>query len=401
MPSNTYCPRFGLLTAFDARSWSGVEVIDRAGSAVTMPTYSGVGDGLYPDAMALLNGWAAAQTQTLNKLANNGWTGGASNITAGIDEDDRVYVESSAVDLTLGVSALLGFSGSEPSTGAGPYRVTASYDFTRGTVYLGATGLKITPVGGGAAYSVPGYPCIYQDIRTFVIGRDGGPDANYDDDSLENQDNDGAGIDTIRWGLDADGHVYTTYPGVWTLTWSSTTFRDRLGFSGSEVTTVLSGTTVTLTADYPCPGVLVPTRPLEDIRPAELRASKGSSDTSGRVARMSTMDAHQWELAFYVDGPADTTDLSQHYLRRWRPYSDDLVTLYQEWGDSRRRRDPLDVTVTQPAYNDDYTSERDGYRGRILCRLVGDAPARQVLSWPQRLRRRSPLRMTLQEDSEA
>jgi len=39
--------------------------------------------------------------------------------------------------------------------------------------------------------------------------------------------------------------------------WVSTTFRDRLGFSGNE-TTASSGLVDYLRADYPCPGVYGP-----------------------------------------------------------------------------------------------------------------------------------------------
>ena len=45
--------------------------------------------------------------------------------------------------------------------------------------------------------------------------------------------------------------------------WVSTTFRDRLGFSGNE-SPVVDGSWRVITADYPCGGVLVPTRPLDD-----------------------------------------------------------------------------------------------------------------------------------------
>ena len=51
MPLNNPAPQFGLLTEYDMRAYSGVEVFDRSGgSAVSLPTFAS-GEGVYEDAM--------------------------------------------------------------------------------------------------------------------------------------------------------------------------------------------------------------------------------------------------------------------------------------------------------------------------------------------------------------
>jgi len=401
MPSDTFCPRFGLLTSFDARDWSGAEVIKSGGTSITLPTYSGVGDGLFPDMVAFLTGYCVFAGQSIPERATSGWTGGgAPTFSAGIDEDDLVWMESDTSDFTVAACAQLGFAGTETTTGAGPYRMTASSDWVRGNWASDADALTITPVGGGATYAVTD-DSRYQDVRVALRpSTTTGVDSGWYADCLEASDNTDSAATKIRWGVTDDGYVYTSRPAGKALSLSQSDFRDRLGFRGDESFTAIGGL-VLYVATHPAPGVIVPTRPLDSLVPAHARDTGASSDTLGRVSRVTVAEMDQWSLRMWVDGPSDTVDLSQHMLRRWLPYADDLVTLYQEWGDSRRRLDPLDTTASQNAYDIDYTSQASGYRGRIPCRLVADAPTRYALTWPETIRRRSPLSMTLQEDGDA
>ena len=56
MPLNNPSPQFGLLTAYDLRDYSGLEIFSRSGgSAVSMPTFT-AGQGVYEDALFLING---------------------------------------------------------------------------------------------------------------------------------------------------------------------------------------------------------------------------------------------------------------------------------------------------------------------------------------------------------
>ena len=55
MPFENTAPQFGLLSAFDARAYSGVELFSRSGgSAVSMPTFS-QGEGVYADLLFVLS----------------------------------------------------------------------------------------------------------------------------------------------------------------------------------------------------------------------------------------------------------------------------------------------------------------------------------------------------------
>lgn len=57
MPLNNPAPQFGLLTEYDMRAYSGVEVFDRSGgSAVSLEAYNsaGVGHGIFEDLIFFL-----------------------------------------------------------------------------------------------------------------------------------------------------------------------------------------------------------------------------------------------------------------------------------------------------------------------------------------------------------
>ena len=54
MPLNNPAPQFGLLTSWDMRSLSSVELFTRPGGAVNMPTFSS-GQGIYEDVLFFLN----------------------------------------------------------------------------------------------------------------------------------------------------------------------------------------------------------------------------------------------------------------------------------------------------------------------------------------------------------
>ena len=55
MPLNNPSPNFALLSAFNARTWSNVNVFDRGSNNVTLPTFA-TGEGIFDDAISFLNG---------------------------------------------------------------------------------------------------------------------------------------------------------------------------------------------------------------------------------------------------------------------------------------------------------------------------------------------------------
>jgi len=58
MPYNVYAPNFALLASFDARDWSGVDVISYASQTVTLPEYGST----QPPPLALLGLWSSPRT---------------------------------------------------------------------------------------------------------------------------------------------------------------------------------------------------------------------------------------------------------------------------------------------------------------------------------------------------
>tara|TARA_Y100000593_G_C4224202_1_gene293551 strand:+ start:54 stop:470 length:417 start_codon:yes stop_codon:yes gene_type:complete len=102
-------------------------------------------------------------------------------------------------------------------------------------------------------------------------------------------------------------------------------------------------------------------------------------------------------ITFYVDGPADIKDLTRHFTDHFISYLNTgaRVNVYQDWGDSRRSLAADDVDDTQRAYDLLYTSENNGFRGRIRANMMSSGPYQ--LTYPQRLRRRSPITIRIEE----
>jgi hypothetical protein len=185
-------------------------------------------------------------------------------------------------------------------------------------------------------------------------------------------------LSTVRWGVDADGHVYwsheTAAPPPGPFAWTSTTFRDRLGFTGQELGVVQGGATV-YTAERPCPGVLTPSRPLaEPVERWVDQLSDAVRSLDGSIYRVEHSTSQGLRVVVYVDGPLDAgEELRRHLLHRWLPYQADRVTLYQDWGDTRRRG----WAVDGQGYGILRTVESGGYRGRCIGVL---APAQEQVS---------------------
>ena len=205
-------------------------------------------------------------------------------------------------------------------------------------------------------------------------------------------------LQTVRVHIDATGHVVITAPSsVFTaLDWPSTTFRDRLGFTGSE-TRVVSDGIASITADLPLPGFLVPTRPLDRLNWSSFTVASGGRSAAGVVTATTMGTYHRVNLRTYIDGPADERDLHHHLLHAVAPYlvPGAGVSLYQDWGDTRRARRTREVTADQPAYSTAYTSEADGYRGRLRLQVPADLTDLAV-EWPGALRRRAQLDISLE-----
>ena len=411
MPSTNYEPRACLMSDFDAREWSGVNVFDRGGDSVTLPTFDPAGlTGIYPDVLSFLNGRGRAPTVNMTGLTPAAWVVSLSNA-------DRVTVtNTSGVAFTVapkfaGFHAF-GFTETVSSVTVGGTEVaTANADWTRGLIFRGTLAghdLRVEPDVGadldiiGRAYTASS---VVEMIRAYsTADADGGWSAEEVLEDIDNEAADsGSGAQRITWGLTDDGHVFsswTTAGSIDPVTWVSATFRDRLGFSGLESPVTNDGR-VLLVADYPCPGVFVTVEPLtlppldSPVEDSSTLALSGGGYTSTLWRR-----ARRWDVGFYVDGPASATPQVRHYVDRVLPYLSRgrPLTVYPEWGDPRRRLDPMSVTASVPAYSLLHTSQAQGERGRIVGAVAeSNAPARGI-EWPaQGIRTRALQSWTVEE----
>lgn len=422
MPSQDYEPRAALMSELDAREWSGVSVFSR-GSAVTLPTYAVDGvTGLYADPLWFLNGRmrtadSLTVAQDLGSMLTKAGAGAAGlTFTTGITADDLVYVQADgAFDINATTSGnALGFSATPltaSAIGGGQFRAVAQSDWTRGAFTLAtATGPHLEADDGTGTFDTTTYAGRFSNavewLRTTAANDADEP--SILSDTLEYLDNDANGVAvgtlaSITWGIDADGHVFTSWPsstGIAAPTWTSTTFRDRLGFSGSESAVTTAGLTV-LTADYPMPGVYVTSEALQ-VPPRDTPTEDSSSLAlvGGGYASTLWRRVRRWVTSFYVDGPASATALHRHYIDRVLPYLSRgrPLTLYPEWGDPRRRLDPMSVTASVDAYGLLYTSQGNGERGRIIGSVAEGNPGERQMDWgPTGIRARALETWTIEE----
>ncbi len=414
MPDRRRTPRFALAAAFDARPWSGLDVLQRgAADPIGLPTF-GTGEGIYLDGLHFLHGFASSQG------VNADLAGEDLAITIDPAADVLVVDNTGGADVELEASAdnaVFGLPTALTVIPAGG-SLTASIDWRRGLVSNGLTSAppRLTfDIPGTGLVTVPSQPGPAQDIR--VILRHRGALGDLDDtsaDTLEGQENNALGEAGIRWAVDDEGHVVVAgdVAGAQAgITWLSTTFRDRLGFTGDEpVTTDRPGGAGAYEAGYtyyqraarPFPGLIVPRRPLmtQDALQREVSHTVGLID--GRYSSTHIGSYLAYAIEWVLDGPDGAVDLHRHWLdlRRHHLHAGEPVTLYQNWGDSRRALDPLRVTVDQVAYDLITTSERAGYRGRVLCRLSPDTADEEQVEWEGalRLRARMSHRLELRED---
>jgi hypothetical protein len=396
MPLNNPSPNFALLSAFNARTWSGVNVFDRGSNNVTLPTF-GTGEGIYDDAISFLNGRGSesgfAMSDLLQSTSNFG-----TNWSVSINSSDKVLIscdDSFKVRLKAG-DDILGVGSSTYGTAATSF--TCPNDWTRGSD-LKDSQYEFQNAAGSSTFSfdITG-KLNAQDL--IVAIRERGTTSDIDDvntsNNLEKLDlNANTASNYIKWYLNDDGHVECMYSNaVGAVDWVSTTFRDRLGFSGNESP---SGTLFkTLTADYPLPGALYPTRPYQDHHMQTQTVSQSMRKIGGGYASNFIGSYVQSILLFDLDALLDTKDLYRHFTNNFIEYigNGERITFYQNVGDSRRSLITSGINASQAAYDLLYTSEDNGNTGRIRCSLV-DANTINLV-YPNRLKRRVPVSLVLE-----
>jgi hypothetical protein len=368
--TDRFNPRIALAAAFDPTDWAGTTPFTRSGDTGRVAFPSSM--STYLDPLSFLHGYgsrvvrgysAFATPQTLAELiaAATGYT----NVTATITADDKVSITSDQL-LTPTGGLGFGFEGGVTLTGSGPYTATADGEWTRGTVEgfsISYLYLNPGPIAGSVTITRA------QSVPTTIRDRneadaDGLASSEF---CLEDWDNNAGPNEDARWWIDADGHVACRYAvGAGDITWSSTTFRDRLGFSGDE-TPITSGGYSILTAEHPLPGFIVPQRPL-NRGPLRVREQTGAASRlmSGGTTGLRNMDATAIDIEMTIGGQigADAGEMT-HYLNHVLPYAQpgEQFSVFAYWGDPRRSAESRAATPWSTLVS----SELDGIRARWVC----------------------------------
>jgi len=377
--TDRFNPRIALAAAFDPTDWAGTTPFTRSGDVSRGPFPSTM--STHPDPLSFLHGYGSrvdrgyafgATPQTLAELiaAATGYT----NVTATITADDKVSITSDQqLILTGGLG--YGFEGGVTLTGSGPYTATADGEWTRGTVegfsisylYFNPHAGGLPPTGMWRAGSV--IITRAQSVPTTIRARN---EADADglaasEFCLEDWDCNAGPNEDTRWWIDADGHVACRYAtGAGDITWASTTFRDRLGFSGDETPDTSGGYSI-LTAEHPLPGFIVPARPL-NRGPLRVREQTGAASRlmSGATTGLRNMDAPSIDIEMTIGGQvgADAGEMT-HYLNHVLPYAQpgEQFSLFAYWGDPRRSAESRADTPWSTLVS----SELDGIRARWVC----------------------------------
>ena len=396
MPLNNPSPNFALLSGFNARTWSNVNVFDRGSNNVTLPTFT-TGQGLYDDVISFLNGRGSESGFAMSDLLQTASNFGA-NWSITINSSDKVLIscdDSFKIRLKAG-DDILGVGSSTYGTAATSF--TSPNDWTRGS-NLKDSQYEFQNAAGSTTFSfdITGKLNV-QDL--IVAIRERGTTNDVDDvntsNNLEKLDlNVNTSSNYIKWYINDDGHVECMYfSAIADITWVSTSFRNRLGFSGNESP---SGTLIrTLTADHPCPGALYPSRPYQDHHLQIQTVSQSRRKIGGGFASNFVGSYIQSSLLFDLDALLDQIDLYRHFTNNFIGYigNGERITFYQNVGDSRRSLTTGEVNLGQPAYDLLYTSEDNGNTGRIRGSLV-DSDAIN-LGYPNRLKRRVPVSLVME-----
>lgn len=400
MPYNNPAPDFALLSSVDATEWSGLELFDRSGgSPVSFPTFAS-GGGIYEDAITLLNGRGNDSASTLTGLLNAVATFGT--WTATLDETDDKLVIGCNIAYNLTVNATgynqLGFVDDATVT----LSKKAPNDWARGvhpasTLYLYSISMTFTD-GGSNTFTL-NENIAFQDVPTLLRERGsvGDPDDTNPTNNIEALDQAAQGSTGLRWYLNDDGFVACEYfTGLGDISWTSTTFRDRLGFNGTE-TPVIDGSFSIITAKYRMPGTLFPSRPVQRShlkvdQVAQARRLIGGGYVSNFVGSYITSVVN-----FDLDARLDQIDLYRHFTNKFMQYisSGERINYYQGWGDSRRALIHADVTIASTdEYTVLFTSEDNGDQGRIRGSVT---PLTTVdLVYPGDLRRKVPVTLEIE-----
>lgn len=393
--NTTSFPRFALASSFDARGWANTEVMTIEGVPIVIPNYSG-DSGLYLNVVQFLNGYGSDSTKTFQDDLEAGLTAvglDPADYTVSINSDDKFQIDIPDANVALVVTAsddnlFWGFDadGEGDPTGYGESLI-ASLDWLREPIKYDT--LTDPPrltfeafengTGSLGTFKIPTTAAWIQNPVVHFrergsVGDRLDPDLDTFEDILNSALD---GSDRIRV-LIIDGRVTiisSTFTDLSGIVWNSTTFRDRLGFSGNETpfaTGVSGGNDIRgIQADYRLPGFIEPVRPLISLNPRHEQIGSVLRLADGSFSSINIGHYFSWELTFKLQGPVTNLDEHVHFMRQCLPYFSrgSQVTLFQDWGDTRLRLFEHEVTSSQPLYDESFTSQGNGYHGAILGRI--------------------------------
>lgn len=403
MPNPICGPRGAIAAAdIDVSEWAGVDLFDAGAATITAPSSWST----FEDVVALLTGRGCGTTASgaggkIIDLAADAASTTGTAVTATINAADRIVLTfTGATVVTLAASAdnaAYGFdtAGQTSVASGGNQVLTAVADWQRGNI----KNAQLDLTRGTFSGLVPklnfwAHSAVHM-VRQWGIGDldDTAPASNL----IRLDEN-------ASWGITADGRVWRAWDSTAAsgVTWTSTTFRDALGFDGTELTQVFPGGLRVMTANKPCQWLLTPTRPLENVYRGRRRYGTSTQATDRSAYLVEWMSPDEFTVSGFVDGPADRIDRQDHWLRRVWPYISPgaRVNIYHDWSDGRRGRREYDTASAASGgkvlpYGVLYTSQRDGEYGRWLCRRSVDDPAGFTAEWPSRMRRRMPFTLKL------
>lgn len=374
--------RFALAAEVNLRNLAGVAVFtrDEEGDPVELPEW-GDGEGKFADILAFLHSFGSDPALAAPIAAHG--------LTVSLDSADRVVVTNTgAADATLTASAdnaWWGLPVVATVIAADGGTLTGSSEWRRGLVTSGAGAvpprLTFTIDGEIGVRRFPDEPGICQDVRVSLRQR--GEIGDIDDPgapTLEDLDNDINDPDdrSFRWFATDDGHIGWCGTAVTAgITWLSPAFRDILGFAGTEPLTrfapgggggIEAGVCYGQIAARPCPGLLVPRRPLIRQVPGADSLGDPLRLASGAWTGTHVGTYPRQSIDFWIDGPQDVgADWHRHWLRfRGLTPRGWPITFYQDYGDSRRALGVESVDSAQAVYDLLHTTQGNGHYGRVV-----------------------------------
>ena len=363
----------------------------------------------YEDMISFLNGRGMATGKDLsaNLLASSNF-GSAWHI--GINASDQIEVSSdvtfrirynSSTSITSSADVLgigtdwINYSGS--ATIGSPllsYAATAPNEWIRGEII--AFSYEVEQIGGSGSFLF-NFTGGAQDLIVACRVRGNG-DIDDGSDTLEQADITAVSGGDSRWYVDNEGYVVNSSLSVSALTWNDTSFRDFLGFTGNETTTLINGYTVLKASNF-CSSVLVPTRPYQAFHNGVENVSEFRRKISGGYTSNTLGNYTFNQLAFDLDSRLDSIDLYQHFIYKFIPLcaAGERINFYQVLGDSRRMLIEADANAEQPAHDLVYTSSRNGFEGRVRASMI---TSDYNLAFPRNMRRRVPVSMRFESLNE-